>query len=512
MKGKKIGYSLLNREPGEEGFLWQYDYGQRMKLEAEELPEIYEVHFANNQSGRSVASLGDENGVMIPDEMLLSGAPVFFWIFLHNNAEEGHTTAWNRIEIHERAKKPERDATPEQQSFIEQVLAALEDKIVEIPEEIQAALQEAKDSGEFDGPQGERGPRGYTGADGAPGAPGTPGHSPVLTASKNGKVTTIYSDGTQLAQISDGQDGQGADVIDDTAPAANKTYSSVKVESELTTVKNEINGKQDAPLQTGSNGNFLCLVLVDNNLVPIWTDIPKATSNNLGLVKVNTAYGIGVNSSGLIGIVGATNADIKDATAFSLPIVAARNHEASFYGLAKAAGDTTQSASSNAVGVYTDDAKLKIQQMFGLWTPKKYIKYTLNEEAQTINSDNFPFDDTELNIYEEFVICIYQSDTTQTAYASNDWGYFTIRDTINTAYINVGSMYLKGTKQASIMRIKRLPSVIIVELINDANSTFVRAFPRQLDYVDKIRWISASVSNGTFKAGTTVEAYISRFY
>lgn len=249
MKGKKIGYSLLNREPGEEGFLWQYDYGQRMKLEAEELPEIYEVHFANNQSGRSVASLGDENGVMIPDEMLLSGAPVFFWIFLHNNAEEGHTTAWNRIEIHERAKKPERDATPEQQSFIEQVLAALEDKIVEIPEEIQAALQEAKDSGEFDGPQGpqgERGPRGYTGADGAKGEKGDPGEKgdtgPQGEQGPEGPKGDKGDTGATGAKGDKGDKGEKGDtgdpgtpgdpttLIDDETPAENKTYSSEKVE------------------------------------------------------------------------------------------------------------------------------------------------------------------------------------------------------------------------------------------------------------------------------------------
>lgn len=39
-----------------------------------------------------------------------------------------------------------------------------------------------------------------------------------------------------------------------------------------------------------------------------------------------------------------------------------------FYGLAKAAGDTTQSASSNTVGAYTDDAKTAIRAMLGIDT------------------------------------------------------------------------------------------------------------------------------------------------
>ena len=43
---------------------------------------------------------------------------------------------------------------------------------------------------------------------------GQDGHSPVITASKSGKVTTIYSDGTSIATVNDGQDGQdGSDYI-----------------------------------------------------------------------------------------------------------------------------------------------------------------------------------------------------------------------------------------------------------------------------------------------------------
>lgn len=38
-------------------------------------------------------------------------------------------------------------------------------------------------------------------------------------------------------------------------------------------------------------------------------------------------------------------------------------HESTFYGLAKAAGDTTQSQSSNTVGTYTESAKSAISTM-----------------------------------------------------------------------------------------------------------------------------------------------------
>ena len=44
-------------------------------------------------------------------------------------------------------------------------------------------------------------------------------------------------------------------------------------------------------------------------------------------------------------------------------VVPSRQYMATFYGLAKAAGDTTQSQSSNAVGNYTESAKSSISTM-----------------------------------------------------------------------------------------------------------------------------------------------------
>lgn len=45
------------------------------------------------------------------------------------------------------------------------------------------------------------------GQPGADGSPGADGHTPEITASKSGKVTTIMADGTAIAEISDGADG-----------------------------------------------------------------------------------------------------------------------------------------------------------------------------------------------------------------------------------------------------------------------------------------------------------------
>ena len=57
------------------------------------------------------------------------------------------------------------------------------------------------------GDTGPQGPKGDTGPQGEKGAAGAAGHSPAVTATKSGKVTTIKVDGTAIATINDGSDG-----------------------------------------------------------------------------------------------------------------------------------------------------------------------------------------------------------------------------------------------------------------------------------------------------------------
>lgn len=79
-----------------------------------------------------------------------------------------------------------------------------------------AALAQAKASGEFDGATGPAGPQGPAGATGPQ---GPAGHSPVVTATKSGKVTTIEVDGTAIAAVNDGADAEDTRVIAVAIPA-----------------------------------------------------------------------------------------------------------------------------------------------------------------------------------------------------------------------------------------------------------------------------------------------------
>ena len=91
-------------------------------------------------------------------------------------------------------------------------------------------------------------------------------------------------------------------------------------------------------------------------------NVKQASSNDLGVIKVGA--GLAINpSNGNATTNAASLNSIKSGSQAYTPIVPSNQHHSTFYGLARASGDTTQSASSNAVGQYTEDAKSKISDM-----------------------------------------------------------------------------------------------------------------------------------------------------
>lgn len=74
--------------------------------------------------------------------------------------------------------------------------------------------------------RGETGPQGADGKDGTNGTDGTDGHTPVITASKSGKVTTIKVDGEAVATVNDGADGTDGT---DGAPGKDGVTPNIKI-------------------------------------------------------------------------------------------------------------------------------------------------------------------------------------------------------------------------------------------------------------------------------------------
>lgn len=189
--------------------LHQWDYGQVLRFEGLDLPSAYTVHFANQpMSGDAKTQVGGADGVDIPDEYLTTGLPVYAWVYLHSGADDGETVYSVTIPVTKRPQPTEEPPTPQQQGAINQAIAALNAGVEQvegiaeaIPQTIDAALTEAKESGEFDGPPGPQGEQGEPGQDGV---------SPTVTVTQTATGATITvtdAEGTTTANLTNGQDG-----------------------------------------------------------------------------------------------------------------------------------------------------------------------------------------------------------------------------------------------------------------------------------------------------------------
>ena len=122
---------------------YQYDYGQVLKTNLA-LPETYEVQFSNNSSGGvAITQIGNADGVTIPDQMFISGAPIYAWIFLHQGADDGETVYFITIPVTKRAKPTSKQPTPVQKDAITQAIAALNSAVEQTGRDVTDAAASA---------------------------------------------------------------------------------------------------------------------------------------------------------------------------------------------------------------------------------------------------------------------------------------------------------------------------------------------------------------------------------
>ena len=148
---------------------------------------------------------------------------------------------------------------------------------------------------------------------------------------------------------------------------------------------------------------------------------------NIPLANGNSTYGAisGFSDRGIVVENGkpriwtASTNQIKSSSSQYHPITPSNQHSSIFYGLAKAASDTTQSASSNPVGTYTDAAKVAIQKMLGIYeAPWELIRedtFTNATEADykiTVDDNGQTFELTDL-------ILMFETPTQETASAKS---------------------------------------------------------------------------------------------
>ena len=113
--------------------LWQWDYGQRLRIEGLKLPTAVEIHFAlTEQSGDAITRVGTTKDgvteVVIPDSLLENQAAgatyeIYAWIYL---ADETFGETIKRISMQvKRRPKPEAFDTPEDAELFREAIEAV---------------------------------------------------------------------------------------------------------------------------------------------------------------------------------------------------------------------------------------------------------------------------------------------------------------------------------------------------------------------------------------------------
>lgn len=108
--------------------LWQYDEGQIVHVNGIELPAAYMAEFSNTTRGDAISTVQTTDEITIPAQFLESGAAVYIWLVVVD--ESSRTTEYALIvPVAARAKPTDTEPTPEEQSEIDQILAALNDGV-----------------------------------------------------------------------------------------------------------------------------------------------------------------------------------------------------------------------------------------------------------------------------------------------------------------------------------------------------------------------------------------------
>lgn len=104
----------------------QYDYGQVLKIAGLDLPEAFEVHFANAGDTTTITQIAQNGIVEIPDQFFKTSRQINAFIFLHDGETDGETEYKITIGVLPRPAISDEEPTPEEQSAITQAIAALQ--------------------------------------------------------------------------------------------------------------------------------------------------------------------------------------------------------------------------------------------------------------------------------------------------------------------------------------------------------------------------------------------------
>ena len=146
---KIIRASINGSKYTETAPLWKEHYGIYLKIEGADLPETYEVDFSNDEfNGSSVTMIGNADGVLIPRQFIDTGKDVFAFLYWVGE-DYGKTVYKFKIPNRFRPDRTDEQPTPEEQSVIDQAIAALNNAVEQTAQDVinaDASAQSASDS------------------------------------------------------------------------------------------------------------------------------------------------------------------------------------------------------------------------------------------------------------------------------------------------------------------------------------------------------------------------------
>lgn len=131
--------------------IYEGDYGMILQFAGLDLPDVYTVNFGNEAvSPLAHSMIGNADGVEIPNQLLTESGHIMAWVFLHTGEDDGETEYAVTIPVLEKMDTQIVDPTPEQESALNQAIAALNAGVERAETAADSAEQIAADLGDFE--------------------------------------------------------------------------------------------------------------------------------------------------------------------------------------------------------------------------------------------------------------------------------------------------------------------------------------------------------------------------
>ena len=131
--------------------IYEGDYGMILQFAGLDLPYVYTVNFGNEAvSPLAHSMIGNADGVEIPNQLLTESGHIMAWVFLHTGEDDGETEYAVTIPVLEKMDTQIDDPTPEQESALNQAIAALNAGVDRAETAADSAEQIAADLGDLE--------------------------------------------------------------------------------------------------------------------------------------------------------------------------------------------------------------------------------------------------------------------------------------------------------------------------------------------------------------------------